>query len=98
MCAHGRRAAAVCMVQPPLPLTLYSSSPLCLPYFCQNPFLSQKAGKLEVGLALVISLPFVGLTLGRSFSLSRPQCLYLYNELHHGLQTQKPKSWAGDIK
>lgn len=86
------------MAQPTLPLPLSPSSPLRLPHFCQNLFLSQKAGKLEVGLALVMSLPFVGLTLGRSFSLSQPQCLYLYSELHQGLQTQKPKSWAGDIK
>lgn len=52
----------------------------------------------EIGLALDISLPLVGLNLGRSFSLSKPQFPYLYNELHQELQTQNPKGWAGDIK
>lgn len=86
------------MVQPTPPLPVSPSSPPCLAHFCQNPFPSQKAGKLEVGLALVMSLPFVGLTLGRPLSLSRPQRLCPYNELRQGLRTQAPKSRAGDVK
>lgn len=92
---------SVCVAQPSLPLPQprlpHDGSPS--PQFCQNPFLSQQLVKPEMGTeTLVLRLPLINLNLGRSFSLSKPQFPYLYNELDQGLQTQKPQGWAGDVK